>query len=335
MNLIIDPTLESVCLPLAQDEFDTLEAQILKDGCLDSLKVWDREGKLVLLDGHNRLKICKKHKLPYDTSTIEIESLEDAIIWIVDNQKGRRNVATDEQRAYISGKKYEAQKIINRRRDENGVFKSNAPSRQNVAVDELPSNKNRTSYFQSLDEGVKPRTIERNAVYAKGIDAIREVSPQLAEKILKPEPDAPKLTKKTIAALPKLKEKEPEKFIEAVKGIESAIEKKDKIELEVVVRDHVKPGEPTHEEKMTAKRMNLKPEHVRYADEHNIPYENLRTVDQLDRLNSHKKAACSTIWDGFYKCSCGIKFEIFGASHAPICCPHCGSNESLKRDRGV
>ena len=168
----------------------------------------------------------------------------------------------------------------------------------------------------------------------KLLSLIREVSPQLAEKILKPDQDAPKLAKSLVSTIPKLKEKlkeEPEKFIEAVRDIEAAIDKKDKIELEVVVRDHVKPGEPTHEEKMTAKRLNLKPEHVRYADEHNIPYENLKTVEQLNEIRP--KASCSTIWDGFYKCSCGIKFEIFGAIHAPVCCPHCESKE-LKRDRG-
>jgi hypothetical protein len=47
-------------------------------------------------------------------------------------------------------------------------------------VDELPPNKNRTSYLQGKDEGIGYRTVEKNAVYAKGIDAIREVSPQLA-----------------------------------------------------------------------------------------------------------------------------------------------------------
>lgn len=65
MKPTIDPTLERVCLPLSQDEFDLLEKQIIRDGCLDPLKVWDHEGTEILLDGHNRLKICEKHKLPY------------------------------------------------------------------------------------------------------------------------------------------------------------------------------------------------------------------------------------------------------------------------------
>lgn len=332
-NIVIDPTLESVCLPLAQDEFDTLEAQILRDGCLDPLKVWDREGELVLLDGHNRLKICNKHDLPYDTSTIEIESLEDAIIWIVDNQKGRRNVATQAQRDYISGKKYEAQKIINKRRDEKGVFKSDAPRGNDFLMGDTH---NATAKIQAHDEGIVERTVRNNEKFANGIDAIREVSPRLVEKILKPDTTAPTLPKKVVSALPKIKEKfkkEPEKFVEAVKDIEAALDTKDKDTIEVVVRDHIKPGEPTHEEKMTAKRLNLKPEHVRYADEHNIPYEKLKTVEQLNEMNEQEKRACSTIWDGFYKCSCGIKFEIFGAVHAPVCCPHCESRD-LKRDRG-
>lgn len=328
MEPIIDPILEAVCLPPTPEEFSDLERLILRDGCQDALKVWDKDGKIVLLDGHNRLKICRKHKLPYDTSTIEIDSIEDAIIWIVDNQKGRRNIATQAQRDYISGKKYEAQMAIQRRRDANGVFKSNAPEGKNCPVDHP------IARAQAEDEGIKERSVRNNAKFSKGIDAIREVSPQLAEKILKPGQDAPKLTKSTVYAIPKLKEKlEPKEFVDAVKDIEAALDTKDKDTIEVVVRDHIKPGEPTREEKITAKRLNLKPEHVRYADEHNIPYEKLKTVEQLNEINEQKKRACSTIWDGFYKCSCGIKFEIFGAVHAPVCCPHCESRE-LKRDRG-
>lgn len=334
---IIDPRLEVVCLPLTKDEYDKLESQIKRDGCLDPVKVWDRDGELVLLDGHNRLKICKDNKLPVpESTTIEISSIDEAVIWICDNQEGRRNVATQKQQDYLSGKRYEAQKNINRQRDAKGVFKSNAPCQDNMDMDERCDkwHYGRTVLKQAKDEGVSHFKIQSNEKFAKGVDAIREVSPKLADEILKPLPDSPKLTKGTVIELPKIKEKEPEKFVEAVKQIEEAIATKDKTIVEMVVHAHVKPDEPTHEEKVIAKRHHLKPEHVRYANEHNIPYENLRTVEQIDAINARKTVAtCSTAWDGFYECGCGIKFEIFGSEHAPICCPHCGKNETLKRMR--
>lgn len=333
-ELKIDPELEAVCLPLSDEEFDLLEKQVIRDGCQDALKVWDRDGELILLDGHNRLKICKKHKLPYDTSTIEIASIDEAVIWIVDNQKGRRNVATKEQQDYISGKRYEAQKNINK-------FKGNQYTKESGSCDSCSNQTGggRTAAKQSKEIGEPhERTIYDNAKFAQGVDAVREVSPELAEKILKPSGDAPRLTKSTVAAIPKLKKKlanEPEKFVEAVQEIHDALETKDKTTIAKVVRDHVTPDEPTHEEKMIAKKHHLMPEHVRYANEHHIPIEKLKTVEQIDATNPRTPKTCSAIWDGFYECSCGIQFEIFRSVHAPACCPHCGKPDNLKRSRGV
>lgn len=102
------------------------------------------------------------------------------------HQRGRRNVATKEQRDYISGKLYEAQKNIDVRRDEKGHFKSDVPHRDNLGTE----NKHKTSIAgrRGKIEGVSDFTIHQNQKFAKGIDAIKEVSPKLADKILKPEP---------------------------------------------------------------------------------------------------------------------------------------------------
>jgi hypothetical protein len=331
---IIDPVLETVCLPLAKDEYETLERQILRDGCLDPVKVWDRDGEMILLDGHNRLKICHDNKLPIpESTTIEIDSIDEAIIWIVDNQRGRRNVATKEQQDYISGKRYEAQKNINKFKG--NQYTSNGGDGkichdQNAITDNI---RNKTAYKQGLDEGISSRAVRNNATFSRGVDAVREVSPTLAEKILKPSSDTPKLTKQTVSALPKLKEKEPEKFKEAVEDIEEALETKDRVLVELVVRDHIRPNEPTNEEKMIAKKNGLKPEHVQYAHEHDIPIEKLKTIKELDSIESRKHITCSTTWDGFYECECGIKFEIFGSKCSPKWCPQCGKENSIKRIR--
>src|SRR5262245_54177550 len=60
----IDPEFEKLFPPLAPEELGTLEAQLIRDGgCRDPLVVW--KGKNILIDGHNRLAICKKHGLKY------------------------------------------------------------------------------------------------------------------------------------------------------------------------------------------------------------------------------------------------------------------------------
>lgn len=334
-SYIIDPRLEAVCLPLSNDEYDLLEKQIKRDGVLDAVKVWDRDGELVLLDGHNRLKICKDNKLPIpESTTVEIKCIDEAVIWICDNQKGRRNVATPKQQEYISGKRYEAQRNIDK-------FKGNQYTKESGAADFQPDQMDKTqhptAFKQGLDEGIGQWKVRENARFAKGIDTIREVSPELADKILKPDHTSPTLGKGMVAAIPKLKQKlknEPGKFVEAVKEIEKAVDTKDKKMIELVVRGHVSPDELTAKEKRIAKQHNVKPEHVRYAHEHNIPIENLKTVDQLAAIEARKPTSCATSWDGFYDCECGLKFEIFGSKCAPRWCPQCGKVDDLKRYRG-
>jgi hypothetical protein len=128
--------------------------------------------------------------------------LQEAIIWIVDNQKGRRNVATKEQQDYISGKRRGAQKNIERARDANGLFKSDAPAVEKMPMDESErkTRKGTSLLKQAIDEGVSHFKIEQNEKFAQGIDVVREVSPELADKILKPDAGTPKLTKATVAA---------------------------------------------------------------------------------------------------------------------------------------
>ena len=56
-DIKIDPDFRDLLNPLSEEEHNALEASILKDGVEDPLKVWNG----ILVDGHNRLEICKKH----------------------------------------------------------------------------------------------------------------------------------------------------------------------------------------------------------------------------------------------------------------------------------
>ena len=94
-QLIIDPEFESLVPPLSQEEYSQLEANILRDGCRDPITIWDN----VILDGHNRYKICRQHDILFNVNPILIENRDEAISWICSNQMGRRNL-TDERRRY-------------------------------------------------------------------------------------------------------------------------------------------------------------------------------------------------------------------------------------------
>jgi|GEM_PF-2474985 len=91
-ELIIDPEFESLIPPLADEEFKMLEQNILKDGCLHELIVTTVDGKTVIVDGHNRFNICKKHSIKFRVTEKTFPDRQSAKIWIYSNQLGRRNL---------------------------------------------------------------------------------------------------------------------------------------------------------------------------------------------------------------------------------------------------
>ncbi len=88
-ELIIDKDFFDLIPPLTTEEFSQLEENILRDGIQDPLKVWNN----TLIDGHNRYKIAQQHNLPFEVTEMNFESRNDAVIWIIKNQFGRRNLS--------------------------------------------------------------------------------------------------------------------------------------------------------------------------------------------------------------------------------------------------
>ena len=107
-NLSVDPEFQSKIPPLTAEERRQLEANILEEGrLLNPLIVW----KGIIVDGHNRFEILKGHpEIEYTVLEKEFAGREEAIVWICKNQLGRRNL-TPEQRRYLVGKQYEAEKL--------------------------------------------------------------------------------------------------------------------------------------------------------------------------------------------------------------------------------
>lgn len=87
-NIVINPELKNLLPPLSSEEYKILEESIICEGCRTPLLIWNG----VLVDGHNRFEICEKHNIPFLTDELQANSIEDVKIWIIDNQKGRRNL---------------------------------------------------------------------------------------------------------------------------------------------------------------------------------------------------------------------------------------------------
>lgn len=87
-TLIIDPEFRDLIPPLNDEELSMLEESIVANGCESPLIVWNG----VIVDGHNRHAICQKHNIPFAVTEKEFSSREDAMLWMLRNQLGRRNL---------------------------------------------------------------------------------------------------------------------------------------------------------------------------------------------------------------------------------------------------
>jgi ParB-like chromosome segregation protein Spo0J len=89
-KLIIDSEFEAIIPPLTSDELARLTESLKEDGCRDPLVVWSDND--ILLDGHNRYRICRKLNLDYETVEVDPIDRAGAVAWIVRNQLARRNL---------------------------------------------------------------------------------------------------------------------------------------------------------------------------------------------------------------------------------------------------
>ena len=88
MNIVINEELKTLIPALTNEEYATLEYSIINDGCRDALITWNN----TLIDGHNRYEICTKHDIKYTTEPMGFADLNAVKIWMIDNQRGRRNL---------------------------------------------------------------------------------------------------------------------------------------------------------------------------------------------------------------------------------------------------
>ena len=86
---VVLPEMEELLPPLSAEQVSSLERDILENGCYAPVIVNE---DMTVIDGHNRLRICKKHGLPYKILVFSFADLLEAKQLALDTQKGRRNL---------------------------------------------------------------------------------------------------------------------------------------------------------------------------------------------------------------------------------------------------
>jgi hypothetical protein len=112
----------------------------------------------------------------------EFRDLDEVLIWVDRNQLGRRNL-TDEQRAVVIGRLYKAVKqnpLLNLK-----PFQTDNGDR----VDNLSTLSGSAATAKAIAEqlGVNEKTVRRAEKFADAVEALQEVSPQAAERVLRGE----------------------------------------------------------------------------------------------------------------------------------------------------
>ena len=197
IKLKIDPEFRDKIPPLTEAEFEQLKENILSDGeVYEPIVVWND----TIVDGYNRWRIiCENWELLKDkfrTKPMDFADKWEAFEWMYKKQLGRRNL-TEEQKAYMVGKMYEARKKSVGQHEGNQYTK--LESGQNVHIPNRREQRNGTAGEIGKEIGVDGRTVRRAEKFAKGIDTLRERNPEAADAVLKGNSGA---TKAVISELP-------------------------------------------------------------------------------------------------------------------------------------
>jgi len=167
----VDDELRRLIPPPTETERADLEAQLLRDGCLSPLIVWAERS--VLLDGHNRKDICDRYSLEYPVREISLPGRDEARLWIIQHQLGRRNLTPD-QASYLRGLEYRQTKKPSQR--PTGSHKQKGS--QNATL--IP----KTAVGLAKKHGVDRATIIRDAAFAQAVDQLDStVLPGIRDKV--------------------------------------------------------------------------------------------------------------------------------------------------------
>ncbi len=184
-KLRIDSEFKSLISPLTRKEFVQLENNILTDGCRDPIVTWED----IIIDGHNRYRICTKHNIPFHVVKKSFENRDDVLAWICANQLGRRNIS-EETRKFLIGVQYESEKRSNERKNTEGKNQHTAERSASTEQREIHSSSavyptgHMTAQKIGKENNVNWSTVYKYGRYANLIKRIGEKVPELPPLIL-------------------------------------------------------------------------------------------------------------------------------------------------------
>ncbi len=177
-NIKINPEFEHLIPPLVDDEFELLKSNILSEQEIYTpIFVWNE----FIIDGHHRFKILSENRdIKFRVVEKKFDNKYEAMSWICNNQLGRRNL-TPENKKYLIGKRYDAEKLSYGSVERITVKKNKScPSSQNGNL----GTGMKTCERIAEETGTSKNYVLRADEFAKGVDAAEEAVPGIKKEIL-------------------------------------------------------------------------------------------------------------------------------------------------------
>lgn len=212
---IIDDEFKKLIPPLSAKTYKELADSIENEGFDIGFPLITWNG--ILIDGHNRLALCKKYKLKYTTVEKKLKSREEVILWII-----KRSL----QRRQLKPKQIKALRALRYEREKHPHGGARKPSMQNEDL-------KKTSEVVADDEGVNPSTIQRSVGWLRAaqeiakntdIDLYELIDKKITDKdMLDISNQSPEIQKKVIAKINSKEVKDSKSAIKAVEKEESIV----------------------------------------------------------------------------------------------------------------
>jgi len=170
-ELRVDPEFKAAIPALSPEELEQLRENILADGIRDPLVLWGEHN--TILDGHNRYEIACDYALSFQTVEVALADRDAALLWILRNQLGRRNLHPDAA-TLLWGRMYNMQK------GKRGGTGANQYTEQMGHNDLSAQSANRLA----AEAGVSPATIKRAGRFAEAVDILEPFVPGITQQAM-------------------------------------------------------------------------------------------------------------------------------------------------------
>lgn len=176
VELKIDPEFEALIPPPTEDEFKQLRENILEvQEVYDPILTWNG----VIVDGHNRWKIIQEHpEVSFKVTEVIFFNRNEAILWIINNQLGRRNLEKSDAIDLAEKKAEVTAKMAKENQRQAGGDRRSEEYRENASVQ---MDKSDTAPINTREEIAKTAGVSTGTVAR--YQEVKKKAPEFVPKI--------------------------------------------------------------------------------------------------------------------------------------------------------